>query len=139
MFLVPEKGSEKSFLPDVEEKMPSEIFLSHTLTPEFNPNSKQYAIFWMNGLNPLCFKQSTPRRILLRCSEPVELRKIRKLGFFQEFVDYLLSCDSFLTNISLLSFRTLRGKKLIEIGLRSLKFRIYLGVQSVTTRVVLNL
>ena len=127
MFLVPEKGSETSFLPDVEEKMPSKIFLSHTLTPEFNPDSKENALFWMNGLNPLCIKQSTPRRILLRCSEPVELRKIRKLGFFQELVDYLFSCGSFLTNISLLSFRTLREKKLMEIGLRSLKFRIYSG------------
>lgn len=63
MFLVPEKGSETSFLPDVEEKMPSKISLSRTLTPEFNPNSKEYALFWMNGLNPLSIKQRTPRCI----------------------------------------------------------------------------
>ena len=65
MFLIPEKGSETSFSPDVEEKMPSKIFLSRTLKPEFNPNAKQYALLWMNGLNPLCIKQCAPRRILL--------------------------------------------------------------------------
>ena len=81
MFLVPEKGSEKSFLPDVEEKMRPKIILSHTLTPEFNPNSKQYAIFWMNGLNPLCFKQSTPRRILLRCRLTCGTQKNKETGF----------------------------------------------------------
>lgn len=81
MLLVPEKGSEKSFLPDVEEKMPSEIFLSRTLTPEFNPDSKEYAIFWMNGLNPLCIKQSTPRRIFLRCGLTCRTPKNKETGF----------------------------------------------------------
>lgn len=81
MFLVPEKGSEKSFLPDVEEKMPSEIFLSRTLTPEFNPDSKEYAMFWMNGLNPLCIKQSTPGRIFLRCGLTCRTQKNKETGF----------------------------------------------------------
>ena len=68
----------------------------------------------------------------------MELRKIRKLGFFQELVDYLFSFDSFLTNISLLSLRTLQRKKLIAIGLRSVNLEFMWGVQTVTTREVLN-